>query len=86
MASPALVGDIGGTNSRFALVDEGVEVRDIEKYKNDDFPSLEAAAREYLDRKGHPKVRALVLRDCRSRHRRADRAHQSRLELHAAPA
>lgn len=59
MAIPALVGDIGGTNSRFALVDEGVEVRDIEKYKNDDFPSLEAAAREYLDRKGHPKVRAL---------------------------
>jgi len=59
MANPALLGDIGGTNSRFALVDEGVAVRDIEKFKNDDFPSLEAAAREYLDRKGHPKVRAL---------------------------
>jgi glucokinase len=59
MASPALVGDIGGTNSRFALVDSGVAVREIEKFKNDDFPSLEAAAREYLDRHGHPKVRAL---------------------------
>ena len=59
MASPALVGDIGGTNSRFALVDAGVSVRDIEKFKNDDFPSLEAAAREYLDRHNHPKVRAL---------------------------
>ena len=38
MANPALVGDIGGTNSRFALVDEGVAVRDIEKFKNDEFP------------------------------------------------
>ncbi|MGE0239397.1 MAG: glucokinase, partial [Parvibaculaceae bacterium] len=48
-----LVGDIGGTNSRFGLVAEGsVEVGRIAKLKNDDFGSLEDAARAYLDRQG----------------------------------
>jgi glucokinase len=45
----ALVGDIGGTNSRFGLVEPGAtEVRDIEALKNDNFPSLEEAAKAYL--------------------------------------
>jgi glucokinase len=45
----ALVGDIGGTNSRFGLVEPGATVvGDIEALKNDSFPSLEEAARAYL--------------------------------------
>lgn len=53
MAKLNLVGDIGGTNSRFGLVAEGsVEIDRIEKLKNDEFGSLEDAAREYLDRQG----------------------------------
>jgi glucokinase len=50
MANLNLVGDIGGTNSRFGLVEEGsVEITRIEKLKNDDFSSLEDVARAYLD-------------------------------------
>jgi glucokinase len=49
MAARALVGDIGGTNSRFGLVAVGsTAVNDIEALKNDNFPSLEEAARSYL--------------------------------------
>ncbi|MGE0004882.1 MAG: glucokinase [Parvibaculaceae bacterium] len=53
MAKLNLVGDIGGTNSRFGLVAEGsVEVTRIEKLKNDEFGSLEEVARAYLDQQG----------------------------------
>ena len=44
MTELALVGDIGGTNSRFGLVEPGSTViRDIEALKNNNFGSLEAA-------------------------------------------
>ncbi len=53
MAKLNLVGDIGGTNSRFGLVAErSMEVTRIEKLKNDDFGSLEEVARAYLDSQG----------------------------------
>lgn len=46
----ALVGDIGGTNSRFGLVEPGSQaVRDVEALKNDSFASLEAAIAQYLE-------------------------------------
>jgi len=49
MAELALVGDIGGTNSRFGLVEPGsTAIRDIAVLKNDDFPSLEGAIGQYL--------------------------------------
>ena len=42
MAELALVGDIGGTNSRFGLVEPGsTRVRDIDVLKNNNFASLE---------------------------------------------
>lgn len=48
-----LVGDIGGTNSRFGLVAEGsMDVTRIERLKNDDYGSLEAVAAAYLERQG----------------------------------
>jgi glucokinase len=49
MPAYALVGDIGGTNSRFGLVEPGsTTVSDVEALKNDEFDSLEEAARAYL--------------------------------------
>lgn len=48
MTEPALVGDIGGTNSRFGLVARGsLAVADVEVLRNDDFASLEAAIGAY---------------------------------------
>ena len=53
MAKLNLVGDIGGTNSRFALVAQrSMTVTRIERLKNDDYGSLEDVARAYLDRQG----------------------------------
>jgi glucokinase len=51
MTKLSLVGDIGGTNSRFGLVEQGsMAVRDVEAQKNDNFPSLEASIAHYLKR------------------------------------
>lgn len=62
MAKLNLVGDIGGTNSRFGLVADGsVEVARIEKLKNDDFGSLEDVARAYLDRQGIDRLGAAAV-------------------------
>ncbi|MFN4141786.1 glucokinase [Aestuariivirga sp.] len=49
MTKLALVGDIGGTNSRFGLVEPGsVAVQDIAVQKNDDFACLEDSIAAYL--------------------------------------
>jgi glucokinase len=49
MAEFALVGDIGGTNSRFGLVNPGsMAILHMEALRNDNFPSLEGAIRQYL--------------------------------------
>ena len=53
MSTPALalVGDIGGTNARFALVDlsaPGIELRDSKSLANADFASLQHAIEHYL--------------------------------------
>jgi len=53
MANLNLVGDIGGTNSRFGLVEPGsMTVTRIERLKNDDFASLEEVAAAYLESQG----------------------------------
>ena len=49
MAEFALVGDIGGTNSRFGLVKQGsMAIQHMEALRNDNFPSLEGAIQQYL--------------------------------------
>jgi glucokinase len=45
---PVLLGDIGGTHSRFALTDEDGGVSDVRAYTNDEIGSLEAAISDYL--------------------------------------
>jgi len=48
-----LVADIGGTNARFALargcVDNGIELEQIRRLKNEDFEDLKDAAQAYLE-------------------------------------
>lgn len=57
MSGLALVGDIGGTNSRFGLAEAGSPmVRDIESRRNSEFASLEDAMRHYLGHRGLPRV------------------------------
>jgi glucokinase len=57
-----LVGDIGGTNARFALVDEGSsQPRDELTVKCDQFPGLEQAIRAYLAAHGNPRIRQAAL-------------------------
>ena len=52
MTNLALVGDIGGTNSRFGLVELGhTDVRDVEVYKNDEYQNLESVIAHYVDRR-----------------------------------
>lgn len=52
MTELALVGDIGGTNSRFGVAEPGgAKVRDVEVLRNDQFDSLEAAIRHYVKRR-----------------------------------
>ncbi len=53
MTELALVGDIGGTNSRFGLVEVGsTRIRDITVHKNKDFGSLEASIGAFIAAKG----------------------------------
>ncbi|MFO1122744.1 MAG: glucokinase [Hyphomicrobiales bacterium] len=62
MTRQALVGDIGGTNSRFGLVEPGsTAVRDIEALKNKDFGSLEEAIGHYLSRRGIAETDAAAI-------------------------
>jgi len=53
MTELALVGDIGGTNSRFGLVEPGsTRVQDIAVQKNQNFASLEDSIAAYLSSRG----------------------------------
>jgi glucokinase len=62
MADVALVGDIGGTNSRFGLVHpDSTEVNDIEALKNDRFGSLEDVVRAYLGKRNITGVAATAI-------------------------
>ncbi|WP_328716533.1 glucokinase [Halomonas elongata] len=53
MTRPALIGDIGGTNARFALVTPGAFApHDIHSLPCTDYPGIVEAARDYLTRVG----------------------------------
>ena len=53
MTELALVGDIGGTNSRFGLVEPGSTlIRDIDVLKNNNYGSLEESIGAYLKSRG----------------------------------
>jgi glucokinase len=59
MTRPALIGDIGGTNARFALVTPGAFApHDIQSLPCADYPGLVEAVRDYLARIGAVGERA----------------------------
>jgi glucokinase len=63
MSSPVLVGDIGGTNARFALAEPGRHrpvLRDIVRLPTADFASLQQAASHYLSGLGVKPERAAI--------------------------
>ncbi len=51
-----LIGDIGGTNARFALVENG-SVYESENLMGADYPSFQAAIEAYLKMLGKPRIR-----------------------------
>ena len=62
MSLLALAGDIGGTNSRFGLVDPATgAISEIERLRNDGFASLEAAVRSYVDAKKVARLSSLAI-------------------------
>lgn len=57
-----LIGDIGGTNTRLALVGEGTRWERLETYRNEDFGALEEVIAAYLRaRETEPEAIALAV-------------------------
>ncbi len=62
MTELALVGDIGGTNSRFGLVEVGsTAIGDIEALKNEKYDSLEEAVGHYVAARGITALAAAAI-------------------------
>ncbi len=62
MTEYALVGDIGGTNSRFGLVEPGsMAIQHMEALRNDNFASLEAAIEQYLRNRGVTSLSSVAI-------------------------
>ena len=62
MSATLLIGDIGGTNARFALADDSAtRFSSIEKLKCTDFESADVAIRHYLDLVGSGSPDAVCL-------------------------
>lgn len=63
MSAPVLVGDVGGTRSRFALARRGedgwITLDRFEALRNDDFPSFDRALSHYLGETGADPERGL---------------------------
>jgi glucokinase len=58
----ALVSDIGGTNTRLGLVEDGQLVTStLDSFANDDFDSYEAVVETYLDRLGQRRLEACCI-------------------------
>ena len=58
----ALVSDIGGTNTRLGLVEDGQLVASsLDSFANDDFDSYEAVVETYLDRLGQRRLDACCI-------------------------
>ena len=57
-----LIGDIGGTNTRLALVEEGTEWTRMQSFRNEEHGSLEAIIDRYLEsRDARPRTAALAV-------------------------
>jgi glucokinase len=55
---PRLLGDVGGTNARFAIIAHaGADIGHVDALPSASFPSLLEAVRHYLAKHGHPAPR-----------------------------
>lgn len=61
MSTERLVGDVGGTNARFALLDDNNLPKQSRTLRTDDFPSLSAAIGTYLDEHAIEKVASAAI-------------------------
>ena len=62
MDEPLLIADIGGTNARFALLDDAGNVGPLHRVKLDRFPGIAAATRSFLEASGGARtLRGAVL-------------------------
>jgi len=76
-----LIGDIGGTNARFALVpDPRRAASGIPPGRNRDFPTIEDAVASVLDG-SRLKPRAAIIERRGANHRRCRSPHQRRLVI-----
>ncbi len=83
MTELALVGDIGGTNSRFGLVEPGsTRIRDIEVLKNNNFGSLEESIGAYVKMQGISDLTAAAIAVAGPIEGETVVADQPRLDLH----
>jgi glucokinase len=55
-----LLGDIGATNARFAML-EGGEIRALEWMTDPDYPQFADVVHAFLERRGHPTLTAALL-------------------------
>ena len=83
MTEFALVGDIGGTNSRFGLVEQGsMAIQHMEALRNDNFPSLEEAIQQYLRNREVTSLSSAALRQgCQGCHAEAGAGAHDDFEL-----
>ena len=59
---PILIGDIGGTNARFALLDEGVNaIGDVTIVQTANYPTIDAAIEDVVLAKAATKPRSTIL-------------------------
>lgn len=56
-----IVGDVGGTNARFALLDDSGTPQSTRTLRTDDFSSLAAAVQTYLDEQGANDVQEAAI-------------------------
>lgn len=57
----SLVADIGGTNARFALLDENHQPADSTTLRCNDYPSLTAAIRTFMEQRGAARLEAAAI-------------------------
>ena len=87
MTELALVGDIGGTNSRFGLVEPGsTGVSRLAVQKNDNFTSLEDSIAAYVQAQGLTALSAAAVAVAGPIEGETVSPHQPRLALHAGVA
>ncbi|MGH7057752.1 MAG: glucokinase [Acetobacteraceae bacterium] len=57
-----LIGDIGGTKTRLALVEEGTRWQRLETYRNEEYQAVEDVVSDYLEKqKAEPEAAALAV-------------------------